>query len=162
MKKYLFASLFIWVLTACEKEKTNVDNTDAVSTSITNGSSGLESTNSQTVPGGVGSECNVSGNFVGNIVGTSPANNGITAPVFYQFMENNFLRGASTTSNPFSTWGGYRVTCDSVIWMNYNPANAGYYINKGKFSTNRTIISGTWLNQNNATVDYGNFTITKQ
>ncbi len=159
MKKYLFASLLIWAFTACEKEKTNVDNTDAVSTSITSGSSGLENTNSQTVPGGIGSDCTISGVYAGNIVGTSPANNGIVVPLAYDFWVNNFCRGGNFV-NSWISFGGYRVKCDSLIWTAVN-SDGAYVIHKTKFSNNRNTISGTFQDLNNP-MGYGNLTLNKQ
>jgi hypothetical protein len=161
MKKYLPIAILIFITVSCEKENTRSENAAFANNA---GSSAMnnESTNIQSVPGGTGTECTIAGNFVGTIIGTSPANNGIIAPVVYQFMDNNFLRGASTLSNPWVSFGGCRVTCDSVIWNSYNTINSGYYIHKGRFSNNRTVISGTWINLNNPTIDYGNLTVNKQ
>jgi hypothetical protein len=161
MKKYLFFAAVILISASCEKDKESRE-TNSLQSAASNSLLVTDKTNTQSVPGGTGSECTISGNFVGTVIGTSPSNNGITASIAYQFMADNFLRGASSLAVPWSTWGGYRATCDSVVWMNYNPPNGGYYIVKGKFSNNRTVISGTWLNQSNPSDDYGNFTLTKQ
>ena len=163
MKKYNTLLLLFAVILFCSCEKENPKQADSQNAANSSSSALIktDNTNNQTVPGGTASACTISGIYVGNIVGTSPANNGIVAPLVYQFMPQNFVRGAATINN-WVSFGGCRVTCDSVIWYAFNTINSGYYLHKGKFSNNGTTITGTWINENNPSVDYGNLTITKQ
>lgn len=156
---FLFAVILFY---SCEKENPKQADSQNAANSSSSAFLKPESTNNQTVPGGTANACTLSGTYVGTVVGTSPANNGITLSTVHRFKENNFITAGSTVASPDATWGGYRVTCDSVIMSTYHITNGGTYLHKGKFSNNRNTISGTWVNLNNPSVDYGNFTVTKQ
>jgi hypothetical protein len=100
--------------------------------------------------------CTVSGSYSG----TSLSNNGVTSAMAYSFQENNFAVGRVMESDEAVSFGGYRNTCDSVVWSVYYTTNSSYYTLKGKFSNNKNTISGTY---NNLTTpaDFGVFTISK-
>lgn len=164
MKKYNTFLLLFAVILFCSCEKENPKQADSQNAANSSSSAFIkpDNTNNQTVPGGTASACTISGNFTGTAVGTSPANNGITVSLLYNFGDNNFFRVASPANNPYAGFGGYRVTCDSIIIVSYNTLNSGYYLVSAKFSNNRNSFAGTWVNQNNPSVDYGTLALNKQ
>lgn len=96
----------------------------------------------------------------GEYVGTSTRTGGTSFNIIYAFRDNNFVVGREVVSGPGVSFGGFRNTCDSVIWdVNY-ATNGSYYLLKGKFSNNRNTISGTFQNLNTP-ADQGTFTMSK-
>jgi hypothetical protein len=100
--------------------------------------------------------CPLRGTFVGS--GTSHLGN--SAYSEYTFQENNFVFGKEAAGGSYTTFGGYRNTCDSVIMSVYYKTNSSFYLLKGKFSNNRNTISGTFNNLTTPS-DYGTFTVSK-
>lgn len=162
MKKNYTLLLAIIFLFSCEKESPDQSENQNVAGATASSIIKTESANNQTVPGGTAAACTIDGNFRGTAVGTSPANNGVTVSLLYTFGANNFFRVAAPANDPYAGFGSYRVTCDSVTIVSYNTLNGGYYLVKGKFSNNRNTFAGTWINENNPSIDYGTLTLTKQ
>ena len=81
----------------------------------------------------------------GLYVGTNTQSNGATSNSIYTFYENHFAVGQETLNGPATSWSGYRNTCDSVIMSIYYISNSSYYLIKGKISTDRKTISGTYI-----------------
>src|SRR5215217_2048457 len=100
--------------------------------------------------------CDARGTYAG--VATSSTS---TSPLVYKLKENNFAVGSVTIEGAATTFGGYRSTCDSVIISSWYNANSSYYLLKGAFSNNRTVLSGTFENLTTPS-DKGTFTLTKQ
>ena len=102
------------------------------------------------------SVCPISGTYVG----TGTPNVGFSSNAIYTFAANHFVEGRHELNQAAVSFGGYRNTCDSVIFSVYYNINSSYYLLKGKFSNNRNTIAGTFKNLNTPT-DFGVFTITK-
>lgn len=95
----------------------------------------------------------------GLYVGTNTQSNGNQSNSIYTFYENHFAIGQEFLDGPATSWSGFRNTCDSVIMSVYYVTNNSYYLLKGKISSDRKTISGTY-----ATTDgryYGVFTMSK-
>lgn len=97
----------------------------------------------------------------GNYAGTATSSTSVNSPLVYKLQENNFALGGVTLAGATTTFGGYRNTCDSVIISSWYNGNGSYYLLKGKFTINRTVLSGTFNNLTTPT-DFGTFTLTKQ
>ena len=100
--------------------------------------------------------CNVQGTYTG----TNTASTGGTSSTTYKLKENNFIVGSSTPEGPAVTFGGYRNTCDSVIFSVFYTGNSSYYLLKGKLSNNRNTIAGSFQNLTTPS-DFGTFTMSK-
>lgn len=96
----------------------------------------------------------------GLYVGTSFANGGGSSNSIYTFHENNYVVGRHEVNQGGVSFGGYRATCDSVIWKVYYTVNQKEYLLKGKFSNNGNTISGSFQNLGTAS-DFGTFTMNK-
>ncbi len=101
--------------------------------------------------------CPVRGTYVGT---STPNGGGPSSNSIYTFEDNNFVVGRHELNQEGVSFGGYRNTCDSVIWSVFYTVNDSYYLLKGKFSNNRNTISGTFQNLN-TTFDFGTFTMSK-
>jgi hypothetical protein len=131
MKHLILFTFLVFLFTGCDKEE------DDIPTPAT--------------------ECDVKGTYAGTVT----ASGGGSSPAVYSLRENNFTVGSVTIGGAATTFGGYRHTCDSVILSTWYNANTSYYLLKGAFSNNRTVISGTFQNLT-TTSDFGTFTFTKQ
>lgn len=101
--------------------------------------------------------CPVRGLYVGTSIRNGAGN---TSNSIYTFYDNNYVVGRHEVNQSGVTFGGYRATCDSVIFSVYYTVSSSEYLLKGKFSNNRNTISGTF--QNLATpADFGTFTMSK-
>lgn len=101
--------------------------------------------------------CPVRGTFVGT---STPNGGGPSSNSIYTFEENHFVVGRHELNQEGVSFGGFRNTCDSVVWSVFYTVNDSYYLLKGKFSNNRNTISGTFQNLN-TTSDFGTFTMSK-
>lgn len=80
----------------------------------------------------------------GLYVGTNTQSTGEQSNSIYTFKENHFAIGQETLNGPATSWAGFRNTCDSVIMSVYYAGNKSYYVLKGKISTDKNTISGTY------------------
>lgn len=96
----------------------------------------------------------------GTFVGTNTPSVGTPSGIVYTFQDNNFVVGRHTVGGAGVSFGGYRNTCDSVIWNVYYTVNSSYYLLKGKISNNGNTISGSFNNLT-TTSDFGTFTMSK-
>jgi len=81
----------------------------------------------------------------GLYVGTNTQSNGAQSNSIYTFYDNHFAIGQETLNGPATSWSGFRNTCDSVIMSVYYVTNNSYYLLKGKISSDRKTISGTYM-----------------
>jgi len=130
MRYLLLFVLIVTLYAGCKKDKDNVNDNSSV--------------------------CDIKGTYFG----TAVASTGGSTTEAYEFRANNFAVGTVTLGGPGVTFGGYRNTCDSVIISSHYAANGDYYLLLGKFSSNRTILSGTY--QDITSGVHGTFTLTKQ
>jgi hypothetical protein len=68
--------------------------------------------------------CDVKGIYTGN--GTDRFNTLI--PMTYEFLENNYVVASGTLTDEDNAFGGYRNTCDSIVWNHNNINNHKYLI----------------------------------
>jgi hypothetical protein len=101
--------------------------------------------------------CDARGNFSGTFVNHL----GFSSVFAYKFQDNNFTVGGSTLAGATNAYGGYRNTCDSVIWNSYNTINSSHYIFRGKYSNSRTTLTGQYQNLA-MPVEIGTFVLNKQ
>jgi hypothetical protein len=101
--------------------------------------------------------CDVKGIYTG--IGTDRFNTLIT--MTYEFMENNYVAASGTLTDDDNAFGGYRNTCDSVVWNAHNNINNHKYLYKAALSDNRTKLKGTYQDLDNP-VDIGTLDLTKQ
>lgn len=95
----------------------------------------------------------------GLYVGTNTQSNGAHSNSIYTFYDNHFAIGQETLNGPATSWSGFRNTCDSVIMSVYYVSNNSYYLLKGKISSDRKTISGTYMTSDG--LYYGVFTMSK-
>lgn len=84
-----------------------------------------------------------------------------TASFAYVLASDNFAYGSGTLTAPPTAFGGYSNTCDSLRLRTWNSVNGNYYLFLGKFSSNRTTVTGTYKNLT-TTSETGTFTLNKQ
>jgi|GEM_PF-1727241 len=101
--------------------------------------------------------CDVRGNYSGTFINQF----GISSTFAYKFLDDNFTTGASTLASTMTAFGGYSNTCDSVKWNSHNNVNNNYYNFAGKFSNNRTTLTGVYKNLTTP-AEIGSFSLTKQ
>jgi hypothetical protein len=75
--------------------------------------------------------------------------------------DDNFVTSGATLSVTPNAFGSYSNTCDSIKIKLWNSINSSYYFFAGKFSNNRTTITGIYKNLT-TTSETGPFTLTKQ
>lgn len=95
----------------------------------------------------------------GLYVGTNTQSNGAQSNSIYTFYDNHFAIGQETLNGPATSWSGFRNTCDSVIMSVYYVSNNSYYLLKGKISTDRKTIAGTYMTTDG--LFHGVFTMSK-
>jgi hypothetical protein len=101
--------------------------------------------------------CSAKGSYTGSYTNQ----NNQSASFAYVLGDNNFIYGAATLTASPNAFGGYSNTCDSLKWESFNTINSSYYTFAGKFSTNRTIVTGIYKNLT-TTSEIGTFTLNKQ
>jgi len=101
--------------------------------------------------------CDVRGNYSGTFINQF----GISAAFAYKLLNDNFTTGASTLTSTMTAFGGYSNTCDSIKWNSYNTINNSYYNFAGKFTNNRTTLTGVYQNVTTP-AEIGSFSLTKQ
>lgn len=101
--------------------------------------------------------CDVKGSYSGTY--TNHLNQ--SASFAYVLSDDNFLFGSGNLSSSPTAFGGYSNTCDSIKMRSWNSVNENYYYFAGKFSNNRTTITGIYKNLT-TTSETGTFTLTKQ
>ena len=97
----------------------------------------------------------------GSYTGSYTNQNNQSASFAYILGDNNFITGGATLTGPQNAFGGYSNTCDSLKIQSFNTINSSYYYFAGKFSSNRTIVTGIYKNLT-TTSEIGTFTLTKQ
>jgi len=108
-------------------------------------------------PAPVPEVCDVKGIYTGN--GTDRFNTLI--PMTYKFLENNYVVASGELTDEDNAFGGYRNTCDSIVWNAHNNINNHKYLYKGALSNNRTKLTGTYQDLDNP-IDIGTLDLTKQ
>lgn len=103
------------------------------------------------------STCDVRGSYSG----TYTNQNSQSAPFAYILMDDNFIKGSSSLTSSPTAFGSYSGTCDSINLRSWNSTNNNYYYFSGKFSNNRTTISGIYKNLT-TTSETGTFTLVRQ
>jgi len=101
--------------------------------------------------------CDVKGIYTG--MGTDRFNTLI--PMTYEFLENNYVTGSRTLTDADNAFGGYRNTCDSIVWNAHNNINNHKYLYKCVLSDNRTKLKGTYQDLDSP-VDIGTLDLMKQ
>jgi hypothetical protein len=101
--------------------------------------------------------CNVKGTYSGTF--TNQLNS--TSTFVQVLKDNNFTTGGATVNVAPTSFGGYRNTCDSLIINSWNSINDNYYSIEGKFSSDKTTITGIYKNLT-TTSEVGTFTLQKQ
>ncbi|NOT90681.1 hypothetical protein [Ferruginibacter sp.] len=126
------AILFIYV--SCKKENTQV-----------------------TTPSKCDSVCIVTGSYNGTY--TNQLNQ--TAQLAFVLGNNGFFTGAATLAVSSTSFGGYSNTCDSLKMQSWNSINSSYYSFAGKFSSNRTVVTGVYKNLTTIS-EVGTFSVVRQ
>lgn len=101
--------------------------------------------------------CSVKGIYSG----TFTNQNNFTGTFVHILKENNFTTGSATVNAAPTAFGGYSNSCDSIKLNSWNSINDNYYYFEGKFSNNRTTITGIYKNLT-TTSEVGTFTLQKQ
>ena len=101
--------------------------------------------------------CIVTGSYAGTY--TNQLNQ--TAQFAFVLGNNNFLTGAGTLAVSPTSFGGYSNTCDSLKIQSWSSTNNSYYSFVGKFSSNRTVVTGIYKNLT-TTSEVGTFSVLKQ
>lgn len=101
--------------------------------------------------------CDVTGVYVG----TATDRFNTVVPNVYRFFANNYMTAATTIAAPDNGFGGYRNTCDSIVWNAHNNINNHLYVYKCVLTNNRTKLTGTYQDVNNP-IDIGTLDLTKQ
>lgn len=101
--------------------------------------------------------CDVQGNYSDTY--TNQLN--LTGNFAYKLTDDNFAVSAEAIQDDPTAFGSYRNTCDSLILRSWNSINENYYYFAGKFSSDRTVITGIYKNLT-TTSETGTFTLTKQ
>jgi len=101
--------------------------------------------------------CSVKGSYSGTF--TNQLNQ--SAPFAYVLGDYNFISGASTLTTQPTAFGAYSNTCDSLKMKSWNTINNSYYYFEGKFSNNKTTVTGIYKNLT-TTSEIGIFTLNKQ
>ncbi len=79
----------------------------------------------------------------------------------YKFLANNYVAASGTLTDPEAAFGGYRNTCDSIVWNAHNKINNHKYLYRCALSNNRTKLTGVYQDLDNP-VDVGTLDLTKQ
>lgn len=82
-------------------------------------------------------------------------------PNTYRFFENNYATSSAGLTQPDNAFGGYRNTCDSIVWNMRNTINNHKYLYKCALSENGTKLTGTYQDLDNP-VDIGTLDLQKQ
>jgi hypothetical protein len=101
--------------------------------------------------------CDVRGSYSGTFTNQG----GQTGIHAYILREDNFVTSADKLTSAPTAFGSYTNTCDSIKIREWNSINNSYYYFAGKFSNNRTTITGTYKNLTTPS-ETGPFTLTKQ
>jgi hypothetical protein len=101
--------------------------------------------------------CDVTGVYVG----TATDRFSTVSPNVYRFFGNNYMSSSTTLAAPENAFGGYRNSCDSIVWNAHNNINNHLYVYKCILTNNRTKLTGTYQDVNNP-VDIGTLDLTKQ
>lgn len=128
---FFMVFLFLSVL-SCSKENTQVDN------------------NTELI-------CDAKGSYSGTFTNQF----GQSASHAYILSDYNFTTGAANLISSPTAFGSYSNTCDSIKIKLLNTINTSYYYFAGKFSNNRTTITGIYKNLTTPS-ETGPFTLTKQ
>jgi hypothetical protein len=111
-----------------------------------------ETTPAPSTPG-----CDVTGTYTGTAkdrFNTQFANT-------YKFFSNNYVSASAALTDPENAFGGYRNTCDSIIWNAHNNINNHKYLYKCVLSSNRTKLTGVYQDLDNP-IDIGTLDLSKQ
>ncbi len=79
----------------------------------------------------------------------------------YHFLDNNYVTSSEEVADPENAFGGYRNTCDSVVWNTHNNINDHKYVYRCVPTENRTRITGTYQDLDNP-IDMGTLDVKKQ
>jgi hypothetical protein len=101
-------------------------------------------------------ECNP----IGVYTGESKSSKGQASPMTYDLRDNNLAIGMTNPTGNAVTFGGYKSTCDSVFISVCYTGNMSYYLLKGKFSEDKTVLTGTYQNKVTPS-DKGTFELNK-
>ena len=101
--------------------------------------------------------CDITGTFTG----TAKDRFNTVFPNTYRFLDNNYVTSSRALTDPENAFGGYRNTCDSVIWNTHNNLNNHKYLYRCVLTENRTKLTGVYQDLDNP-IDTGTLTLTKQ
>jgi hypothetical protein len=108
-----------------------------------------------TVPAAV--TCDVKGTYSG----TWTNHLGNTGTFAYVLKADNFTTGSASLSAATTAAGSYWNSCDSLKLYTFNFINSSYYYFEGKFSADRSTVSGIYKNLTTPS-ETGTFTLSKQ
>ncbi len=101
--------------------------------------------------------CDVKGVYAG----TAKDRFNTVFPNVYRFFANNYITSSTTLVAPENAFGGYRNTCDSIVWNAHNNINNHLYVYKCVLTNNKTKLTGTYRDVDDP-INIGTLDLTKQ